>query len=474
MPLGQLLLDNNVINEVQLEDARQHAKSARCTLIESLVSIGAVNQGELDAFLDQAPYSPNGVEDSGLSAQFLMSFVMKAMYASGADTAPDLIEQTRLSPGVVATVLEEAKARRFLEVIGLADARRSLFRYSMTEAGRRIAAEALEQCTYAGAAPVPFEAWQQQVLKQAIGRDRATPETVHAALGHLVLPPAVMRRLGPATNSGRAMLLYGEPGNGKTSIAEAIARAFSQCVYIPYCVEISGQIIRIFDDAVHEALEPARGQDARWVRCRRPTVVTGGELTIEMLDLSFDRVTKTYEAPAHVKATGGVFIVDDFGRQRIRPEDMLNRWMVPLDRHIDYLTLHTGKKLQVYFDELVVFSTNARPGDILDSAGLRRIPYKFEIEPPTPEDYAEILRRMCSAHRLELPNDVLRYLFDEFYPQTGVEISCAHPRFLVDAVLERARFEDRAPRMDLMHVYDAVHSLVIRARPPEPEALPGL
>jgi len=474
VPLGQLLIDNDLLTPPQLDDARQHMKNAGCTLVESLVALGSVNQPELVSFLDQAPFASGEISESGLSAQFLMSFIMKTMYAAGADTAPKIVEITKLSPGVVNTVLEDAKQRRYLEVIGLADSRRSIFTYSMTEAGRRIATDAMEQSSYWGPAPVPFDEWQRQVLKQAIGRDRATPETVHAALGHLVLPPAVMRRLGPATNSGRAILLYGEPGNGKTSIAEAIGRAFSQAIFIPYCVEISGQIIRIFDDAVHSELEPVRGQDARWVRCRRPVVVTGGELTIEMLELSFDAVTKTYEAPAHVKATGGVFIADDFGRQRVRPEDLLNRWMIPLDRRVDYLTLHTGKKVQIFFDELIVFSTNSRPGDLMDSAGLRRIPYKFEIEPPTAEDYAEIFRRLALAHKLELPTEVLRYLFDEFYPRTGVEISCAHPRFLIDAMLERARFEDRPPRIDLMQVYDAVHSLVVTGAPPEPSELPAL
>jgi hypothetical protein len=468
VPLGQLLIDNNLLNPSQLDEARHHMKHAGLSLLESVVALGLVNQTELDSFLDAAPYAAGEIAETGLSHQWLLSFVIKVMYLSGVDTAPGVMEITKLTPGVVNVLLEEAKTRRMLEVVGLADSRRSIYTYRLTESGRRVAAEALEQSTYAGPAPVPFEVWQQQVLKQSIGRDRATPQTVHAALGHLVLPPNVMRRLGPATNSARALLLYGAPGNGKTSIAEALGRAFTQSIYIPYCVEIGGQIIRIYDDAVHQALEPARGQDARWVRCRRPIVVTGGELTIEMLDLSFDGVTKTYEAPAHMKATGGVFIVDDFGRQRVRPEDLLNRWMIPLERRVDYLTLHTGKKLQVLFDELVIFSTNFKPRELMDEAGLRRIPYKFQIDPPSAQDFAEIFRRLAAAHKLELPHEVLRYLFEEFYPATGVPVSCAHPRYLIDAIVERCRFEDRPPKIDLMHVYDAVHSLVIEGKPPEP------
>ena len=471
MPLGKLLIENNLLNPSQLEEARRHHKQAGGALVDSLTALDMVNPEELESFLGQAPLAPQEGSDTGLGPQFLLSFVMKAMYAAGAESALDLIELTKLTPGVVAEVLDEAKAKRLLEITGLADSRRSIYNYSLTEAGRRWGSDALEQCAYAGPAPVPFAEWQRQVIKQSITRDRATPETVREALSHLVLPPSTLRRLGPATNSGRAILLYGAAGNGKTSIAEALGRAFTQNIFIPYCVEIDGQIIKIYDDATHEAVEPVENQDPRWVHCMRPVVVTGGELDIDMLDLSYDKVSKTYEAPAHVKATGGVFIVDDFGRQRVRPEDLLNRWMIPLENRVDYLTLHTGKKLRTFFDELVIFSTNARPGDLIDGAGLRRLPYKLEIESPSYEDYAEIFRRMCTARQLELTAEVLRYLFEEFYPKTGVTISGAHPKFLIDSVLERCRFENRPPTLDLPAVWDAVHSLVVDGTTPKPKAM---
>ena len=322
---------------------------------------------------------------------------------TGFGTSPALSEVTRLPTIVISAVLEDAKGKRLVEVLGLTGPRNSVYRYGLTSEGRRWALDALEQCQYTGPAPVPLARWQEQVVKQSITLDRVTPATMTNAVAHLVLPGDMVSRLGPAANSGRAILLYGGVGNGKTSIAEAIGNAFSQEIWIPHCVEIDGQIIKVFDAALHQPVENAPKADARWVRCRRPVVVTGGELTLEMLDLSFDPVSKTYEAPAHVKATGGVFIIDDFGRQLMHPQELLNRWIFPLERRVDFLTLHTGKKIELFFDQLVIFSTNFAPKELIDEAGLRRIPYKFHIAPPDQKIYTEILRRLCQARQIELP-----------------------------------------------------------------------
>jgi len=471
VPLGQLLIESNVVDSAGIDEARQHQKVAGGTLVDSLLELDLVDAGELEAFLGQAPPEQDEIEGTGLGFQFLLGFITKAVYLTGLETVPDLSDYTKLSPVVVQEVLEDAKQKHLVDVLGLADSRRSIYRYALTDAGRRWASDAIEQCTYSGPAPVTLDVWQRQVLKQSIARDHASPESISASLSHLVLDPNIVRRIGPAVDSGRAILLYGEVGNGKSSIAEAVGNAYRQEIFIPYCVEIDGQIIKLFDAAVHHEVEPSPRQDPRWVRCQRPVVTTGGELTIEMLDLSFDAVTKTYEAPAHIKATGGVFILDDFGRQRVSPAELLNRWMIPLERRVDYLTLHTGKKLKVHFDELLVISTNTPPSQLIDGAGLRRIPYKMELRAPTTDDYAVIFRRTCEAHGLQPPDDVLRYLLEEFYPATGLELSGAHPRFLLDHVFERCRYEDRALQIDLDHVFDAVHSLVVEERPPRPKAL---
>jgi len=222
----------------------------------------------------------------------------------------------------------------------------------------------------------------------------------------------------------------------------------------------------MLDDSDPGAGPHGREQDPRWLRCHRPVVVTGGELTIEMLDLSFDPISKFYEAPAHMKATGGVFIADDLGRQRVQALDLINRWILPLERRIDFLTLHTGKKIELPFDQLVVFSTNSPPQGLIDAAGMRRIPYTFHVPVPTATQYAAILRQVCEEQGLAMPGEVVSYLLDDFYPKTGVPISSAHPKFVVDHVIERCRFQGIPPQLTLELVHDAVENLVVDGEPP--------
>jgi hypothetical protein len=486
MPLGRMLLDQNVIDPQQLEEARQHRKRAGGSLIDSLVALDLASNEELDELLDEAPQAPETIEETGLDEQFLLQFVLKSVLMTGLETSPRLADYTHLPAPVVETILEIAKEKRLMEVLGMTSGHPSVYRYALTSAGRDRAVEALEQCTYTGPVPVPMARFQEQIVKQSIARDHIDHRAVSKALSHLVLEEGMVERIGPALNAGKAILFYGAVGNGKTSIAEALGSAFSRNIYLPHCVEVDGQIIKVFDAAIHEPAEPVTSAaadvearstrepevDARWVLCKRPVVVTGGELTIEMLDLSFDPVSKYYEAPAHMKATGGIFIVDDFGRQRVRSIDLLNRWIFPLERGVDFLTLHTGKKLQLAFDQMVIFSTNTPPRELMDEAGLRRIPYKFHIASPTPEHLGEIFQQLCDAHRLELPGEILPYLVDHFYPKTNTAISGAHPKFIVEHVLERCRFEGSPPRLDLERVRDALKNVVVEEEPPPPRPAP--
>lgn len=472
MPLGQILLDRNVVDPEQLEAARHRQKVSGGSLAESLVAIGAVSRHELDAILAEVPQQPLEPADTGLDAQFLLLFVLKTLYVYGQDTARQLAETTRLHDDVIDAILQDAKDKRLVEVLGLTTARPQVYRWSLSDLGRKWAIDALEQCQYTGPAPVPLADYQVQVVKQSIANERVTPESLERALAHLVLPPGTVGRMGPAVNSGRAILFYGAPGNGKSSFAEAIGRSFTQTIFIPHAVHVDGQIIKIFDPTVHEpcAAPTADGDDAgsssvaqdpRWVRCRRPVILTGGELTLEMLDLTFDPVSKYYEAPAHIKAVGGLFIIDDFGRQRVRPQDLLNRWILPLERRVDFLTLHTGKKLQMPFDQLVVFSTNFPPKELMDEAGLRRIPYKFHMAAPTRDEYETIFFRVCDSRNIEVPPEVLAYLFGTFYPATGTPVSCAHPRFLMDHVVARCNFAAEPPRLTLELLCEALQNLVV-------------
>jgi hypothetical protein len=272
------------------------------------------------------------------------------------------------------------------------------------------------------------------------------------------------------------MLLYGPPGNGKTSIAEAVGEAFQQVLYLPYGIEVGGYVIKIFDPVVHvptplsaaanertgsPLVLPRAEFDARWVRCRRPVIIAGGELTLEMLDLRLDPVSHDYEAPLQVKATGGVFVVDDFGRQLVRPRDLLNRWIVPLEKKVDYLTLHTGKKFDIPFDELVIFSTNLAPEDLMDAAFLRRIHYKLLIGPPSAEDYAALFRRVCALRGVELPDSVLAYIRNVFYAKTRTRTAAFHPKFIVEHVLSSCAYEGIAPCFTEAMLRDALQNLSI-------------
>jgi len=467
MPLGQILLDRNVVDPDELEAARSRQKLAGGSLAESLVALGAVSRHELDALLAEVPRAPVTPEETGLDRRFLLHFVLKALYVYGHETARQLSQTTKLHEDVVDAVLQEAKDKRLVEVLGLTAARPQVYRWALSDLGRKWAIDALEHSQYTGPAPVPLADYQVQVVKQSIANERVTGDALMRALAHLVLPESIVARMGAAVNSGRAILFYGAPGNGKSSVAEAIGRSFAQRIFVPHAISVEGQVIKIFDPTVHEVCAVAEGEpdaadlDPRWVRCRRPVILTGGVLTLETLDLTFDPISKFYEAPAHIKAVGGLFIVDDFGRQRVRPQDLLNRWILPLERHVDFLTLHTGKKLQMPFDQLVVFSTNFPPKDLMDEAGLRRIPYKFHMGAPTRDEYESIFRRVCESRELPFDDDALAYLWDSFYPETGTAVSCAHPRFLIDHVIARCHFAGQAPAVTLELLHEALQNLVV-------------
>src|SRR5262245_25672797 len=483
MPLGQILLDRNVVDPEELEAARERQKVSGGSLAESLIALGAVSREELEAVLAEVPPQPVIPGETGLDLQFLLHFLLKTLYVYGHETARQIEATVTLHEDVVDAVLQHAKEKRLVEVLGLTQGRTGVYRWALTDLGRKWAIDALEQCQYVGPAPVPLADYQVQVVKQSIANERVTPASLARSLGHLVLPPGTVGRMGPAVNSGRAILFYGAPGNGKSSVAEAIGRSFTQNVFIPHAIQVDGQIIKIFDPTVHEPCAapagseaPAMAADPRWVRCRRPVLLTGGELTLEMLDLTFDPVSKYYEAPAHIKAVGGLFILDDFGRQRVRPQDLLNRWILPLERRVDFLTLHTGKKLQMPFDELAIFSTNFPPKDLMDEAGLRRIPYKFHMASPTRDEYETIFLRVCDSRNIEVPPEILPYLFETFYPATATPVSCAHPRFLLDHVVGRCHFAGETPALTLELLCEALQNLVVdtvvplKGGGPEPEA----
>lgn len=435
---------------------------------ESLMALGFVTREELEALADEWPIAPRSIDETGLSLHFLVDFMLRALYSFGAQDMPSISRATKLSMGVVKELFAYLHKRAMVEIRG--GASEFVWKYDLTSEGRAKALLALEQSEYVGPAPVPLEEFSDQVEKQSVAYERIDAERLEQALAHLVLPSSLVRQLGSAINSGRAVLVYGGSGNGKSSIAHALGQVFSTNILIPYCISVDGHIIKLFDPALHEAIPETPPPDSsslstqpdrRWIRCRRPVVHAGGELTLGMLDLDFDSISKTYEAPVQFKATCGVFIIDDFGRQLVKPSDLLNRWIVPLEKKVDYLTLHTGRKFQIPFDENVLFSTNIPPGELMDGALLRRIDYKLFVEAPSLSDYRIIFKRICAVNNLEYSEDLMPPL-EDFYRETGLKVAAYHPKALVEHVLAACKFAGKHPHLSHEMLLEAMQHLLVK------------
>ena len=401
------------------------------------------------------PLAPSNLAETGLNMGFLADLTLKILYFEGYLTGSDIAEHLRLPfTNVVQKVLEFLKRERFVEVKGSASLRESTYQYAITSQGSERAQEVLERCKYVGPAPVPLEAYTKAVLAQTIQQVFVSPETIRAELAHLVLSDRLLSQIGPAVNSGRSIFLFGAPGNGKTAIAEAIARMLLKGrIFVPYALEVDGQVVQIFDMVNHRPVpqEETATQfpncDARWVWIHRPAVMVGGELTLDRLDLIFSETSLYYEAPLQMKANGGMLLIDDFGRQQARPEDLLNRWIVPLEKRVDYLTLRTGRKIEIPFDVLIVFSTNLEPAELVDEAFLRRIRHKIEVKDPTYDQYREIFRRECQAKGIPYREEALIYLLQEYYIKPGRPLRGCHPRDLLEELVNIARFSGQRPAL---------------------------
>ncbi len=413
---------------------------------------------------DWTPPVPQSVEATGLSEEAVADLLLKVLYVQGARSGDALTKTVALPFEIVDNVLHDLQQRRFIEVRKTEGHGRGGYTFDITGSGRERAREALEGNQYVGPAPVPLDQYRAATLRQSVGEVHITRSRIREGFDDLVFDELLFESLGPAVNSAKSLFLYGAPGNGKTHMAEIIARLMGTAeIWIPYALDVDGQMVVLFDPVHHLRVrkEVAEGDgsaadrlirkdqpyDHRYVQIRRPIVMTGGELTMNQLDLEYDRHTKMYQAPFQVKANGGVLIIDDFGRQRVPPHELLNRWIVPLEKRRDYLTLHTGVKFPVPFDTLIIFATNLDPSDLVDEAFMRRIHYKIEVPSPNREQYEVIFERACDSRNIPYDPRAVEYIYRKYYGTIGIAPRGCHPRDITDHVLDYARYVEAEPKL---------------------------
>jgi len=412
------------------------------------------------------PFGPapiTQISDTGLSKLWLQDLALKILYFQGYLTGYELAEKICLPyTSLVDKIAESLKREKFIEVkastMGLGE---GSYQYGITQAGINRAREAMDRSQYAGPAPVTLEDYNNAIRRQSLGKLNVSPRALRAYLADLTLSEDIINRVGPAINSGTSVFIYGPPGNGKTSIAKAIgAMLLRESMYIPYALYIEGQVVKLYDSVNHEiipekpvsesgtgTLKTGMRRDPRWIRIKRPFITVGGELTLTDLDLVFNPVTKFYEAPFQVKAAGGLLLVDDFGRQQVRPTDLLNRWIIPLENQIDYLTLHTGRKVEVPFNELIVFSTNLPPKDLVDEAFLRRLRHKIRIGDPSFDEYRTIFIKVAESVNIPFNEEILAYLIKNWYIKPNRNLRGSHPKELCNQILDISNFLGCKPEM---------------------------
>lgn len=406
-----------------------------------------------------APPPPKHLDEMGLSPIFMRDIALKTLFRKNANTVTLMAESLCLPVPITQELIDLARSQGLVEAMGNLTAHgiSSEMPYQLTDAGKTRALDALAQSEYYGAMPVPLAAYAAQVERQSIRNTRVTRDRLEAAFGHLVLPERLIADLGPAISAGRSILMYGPPGNGKSSIAAAVREVLGDRIYVPRAVEYAGQVITLYDPVVHSAAQSdadAPGSlrtrsrfDRRYVMCQRPTVATGGELSLDMLDLVYDATARTYQAPLQLKSTGGIFIVDDLGRQADPPQKLVNRWIVPLEEGRDILALRSGEKFEVPFDTLVIFSTNFHPNEIFDQAALRRIFFKLKIDGPDQQDFLKIFAMEARRKHLTLCEESLVHLLKSKYPGIGNVYASYQPGFLIDQILAICDFEGAPYRM---------------------------
>ena len=399
-----------------------------------------------------APTAPKRLGEMKLPVVMMRDILLKTMFRKNLDMVTDLAATMCIPIPVTQELVDMSREQRLVEATGTLNANNgNEMGYQLTDVGKARALDALAQSEYFGAMPVPLEVYREQVKRQSIRNIMVTRQQLTGAMGHLVLPDDLLDQLGPAVSAGRSILMYGPPGNGKSSISNGIRDALGDQVYVPRAIEYAGQVITVFDPIVHVPTEEAAEDpnalrrrtpyDKRYVKCERPTVITGGELSLSMLDLVYNPTARTYQAPLQLKSTGGIFIVDDLGRQAEPPQALVNRWIVPLEEAKDILALQSGEKFEVPFDTLVVFSTNFHPNEIFDQAALRRIFFKIKIDGPDQANFLKIFAMVAKKKGMALNEEALVHLLKVKYPTIDNIYANYQPNFLVDQMVAICNFE---------------------------------
>ena len=423
---------------------------------------------------ENSPKPPRTIGEFELEPIFLLNILLKTVYRTNIETVSRLSKVLCVLPPICQELIEMARAQNFIETVGkTAGAEGSELRYHLTDAGRKRAIDALVQSEYYGAIPIPLDQYKKQAEKQLVATQSVKKASLVAAMRGLVIDQDMLNQIGPAVNSGKSILFYGPPGNGKSSLANAIRDAVGEKIFVPRYLEYNGQVIAVYDPIIHEGAQTNTNDptslrmtgvdfDNRYVLAKRPVVMTGGELTLAMLDLGYSKETKIYQASLQLKATGGIFIVDDLGRQQEPPQSMINRWISPMETGEDILDFVTGEKFSVPFDCMTIFSTNYHPNELFDKAALRRIAHKVLIEGPTRDQMLQIYLSYSKAVGLDFPEDVAIYLFSEKYPEINDGYAAFHAKFLIDQMFYEAEYHETAPKITIPLIAKAWENLFVK------------
>jgi len=413
----------------------------------------------LDSPSTLLPRAPRTVEETGLPFLFLVELVAKVLFLRGRVRLVELSAHLKLTVGVIDPLIVFMRAEKLCEVTRCGGSGTDAdLTYNLTDLGHTRAAEFMSRNAYSGPAPVTLAAYCAQVEAQSVAQLHITREDMASEFADVVVSPIVLDQLGSAMNSGRAIFVHGPAGSGKTYLAERLGGLWKGNISVPYAIAVDGEVVQIHDPMVHrpvggtaeqtEAFDKRMAGDARWVRALRPAVLTGGELTLDMLDLQLDPGTRFYQAPPHLKANNGIFIIDDLGRQRCSAVELMNRWIVPMDRRVDYLSLHTGYKFRVPFDVTVLFSSNFPPEQLADGSFLRRLGYKIHVGPLDDTQYKCVFSNVCEEYGILYSNDAFHYLLHEHHYKEKRPLLACYPRDLLAQVRDLALYEGRAPILD--------------------------